>query len=84
MNAQEILDREFLTIRAKILELGASLDRIDRADNDVSADPKMINIRKALNILNDSSADRVNRVQLLFSRDYQPKWLDSFQLQPRF
>ena len=30
MNSKQILDREFLEIRAKILEVAAALDRIER------------------------------------------------------
>ena len=30
MNSEQILDREFLEIRAKILEVAAALDRLDR------------------------------------------------------
>ncbi len=32
LTAAATLEREFLTIRAKILEIAASLDRLDRAD----------------------------------------------------
>ena len=35
MTATEILDSVFLETRAKLLEIGASLDRITRADDDV-------------------------------------------------
>ncbi len=33
MPAAEVLDREFLEIRAKILEIAASLDRLDRGED---------------------------------------------------
>ena len=46
MNSKQILDREYLTLRAKILEIAASLDRIERADGDVSDDDRVNEVRK--------------------------------------
>ena len=84
MNAKQILDREFLEIRARILELAACLDRLERADGDVADEQQMISIRKGLEILTDGESDRANRFQLLFSRDYEENWLEEFQVQARF
>jgi hypothetical protein len=36
LDAPEVLNREFLEVRAKILEIAAVLDRIDRAEGAVS------------------------------------------------
>lgn len=80
MNSLEILQGQFLEMRARILELAASLDRIDRADGDVSDETAIIKIRQGIEILGDTAADRAKRVQLLFSRDYQPNWADNFKL----
>ena len=84
MNSSQILEREFLEIRAKILSLAASLDRIDRADGDVSHEQNMINIRKGLEIACEKQPNRAERVQLLFSRDYQEHWAREYQLEARF
>ena len=83
MNSSQILEREFLEMRAKILELAASLDRIDRADGDVSDEPKTIGIRKGIEILSEMQTDRAERVQLLFSREYHENWEEDFQLEAR-
>lgn len=77
MNSSEILQRQFLEMRARILELAASLDRIDRAEGDVSDEQPMIKLRRGIEILADLDADRAKRVQLLFSRDYHANWAEN-------
>jgi hypothetical protein len=73
--APQTLNREFLEIRAKILELAASLDRLDRGDGDVEADPRMKLVRGGLQILTEpADADRAERLQLLFSQPYEDGW----------
>ncbi len=84
MNSSQILEREFLEMRARILELAASLDRIERADGDVSDDAGMTKLREGLKLLCDGQPDRAARAQLLFSRPYQQDWQQEFQIQPRF
>ena len=83
MNSKQILDREFLEIRAKILQVAASLDRIDRADGDVGSDEKLELLCKGVSILMSDSPDRAEQVQLLFSRDYDETWQDAFQMSAR-
>ncbi len=83
MNSKEILDREFLEIRAKILEVGAALDRIQRAEGDVSADPKMNLISKAIELVGTVQLHRAERIQLLFSREYDLAWQEKFELTSR-
>ncbi len=83
MNSKQILDREFLEIRAKILQIAASLDRIDRADGDVDEDEKLELLRKGILILMSDSPDRAEQVQLLFSREYDESWREAFQFAAR-
>lgn len=85
MNSQQILDREFLDIRAKILEVAAALDRIDRAQGSVDNDPRMTLISDAIKIVDADQSDpiRAERVQLLFSREYDAKWLEEFAIASR-
>ncbi len=78
MNAQQILDREFLELRAKILELAASFDRLDRASGAVEDDPRYRQLQQALQALSPGQRDRAKQVQLLFSRDYQEDWRKQF------
>ena len=83
MNSNQILDREFLEIRAKILEVGAALDRIDRADGDVSDDQRMRLIQDAIQIVASNDPHRAERIQLLFSREYDEAWQEKFEITSR-
>jgi hypothetical protein len=74
LDAPEVLDREVLEIRARLLHVAASLDRLGRAEGAVNDDPRLANIHKALAILADGRPDRAERIQLLFSRAYEPDW----------
>ncbi len=73
-SAQAVLDREFLEIRARILELGAALDRLDRAEGSVASDVRRVKIDEALKRLTDGSADRAESVQHIFSIPYEDGW----------
>lgn len=83
MNSKQILDREFLELRAKILQIAASLDRMDRSDGDLGSEEKLERLYKGLSILMSDSPDRAEQVQLLFSRDYDESWRESFQIAAR-
>jgi hypothetical protein len=74
--ASKALDAYFLDARARLLDLAAILDRIGRGPGGagLSADPRLANIRKALEVLADESAGRAERVQKIFSLDYDPTW----------
>ena len=78
--AAEILDREYLEIRAKILELAASFDRLDRAEDSVDGDPRLSLIHEAMQVLQETLDDRAEQVQLIFSRQYQDDWREKFAL----
>lgn len=78
MPAPQVLNRDFLEIRAKILELAASFDRLDRGDGDVNDDPRLRQIRAGLAALADGRADRAERVQMIFSQSYEDGWRKKF------
>ena len=80
MPAPAVLDREFFEVRAKILEIAASLDRLDRGEGAVGGDRRMDLIRKGLQILSSDRPNRAEEVQLLFSRKYENEWRQSFGL----
>lgn len=82
LDAPEVLNREFLEIRARLLQVAASLDRLDRAEGDMSADPRILKIREALEILAGDEADRAERIQLVFSRPYESGWKATFGHKP--
>lgn len=73
-DAAERFSREFLGIRARLVELAAALDRIDRGQGSVASDPRMDQIQRTLAILAGSTADRASQVQMVFSLPYDPQW----------
>ena len=78
MPAQKVIDREFLEIRAKILELAASFDRINRGDGSIDGDPRLDLIFEGLKLISEDQPGRAERVQLLFSRMYSESWRDEY------
>jgi hypothetical protein len=76
--AAECLDREFLEIRARLLQLAAALDRVERAAGDVSEDPRLAKIAEALAVLAGAGDDRAEQIQLIFSRPYTEDWRKRF------
>ncbi len=79
---EKIFDETFLTIRSKLIEVAAALDRIERAaDGAASHDPRRARIDEALQIVMSSdSPDRAKRLQQLFSRPYDSQWRREFGL----
>jgi soluble cytochrome b562 len=78
--AEQIVTDEFLVARAKILELAATLDRIERARGDVDDSRHMQLLTHGMQILCDDEVDKAKRVQLLMSREYDPKWIDTMSI----
>ncbi len=74
--AAEVLERDFPAIRHQILNVAAALDRIARAEGGdaVGEDARMVKIREAIEVLGESGESRAERVQLVFSRAYDPQW----------
>jgi hypothetical protein len=80
MTASELLDREYLELRAKIVELAAGFDRLDRAEGSVEQDPRRELLRHGVQALQRTAPDRAEQVQLIFSRPYEPDWRQQFGL----
>jgi len=76
--AAEILEREFLTTRSRLIDLAAALDRLDRANGSVADDPRMGQIRRSLEILAGEVADRAEQLQRLFSLPYREDWREEY------
>jgi len=74
LDAPEVLNREFLEIRARILQIAASLDRLDRAAGDAGDDPRIDRLQKALAVLSGEGPDRAEQIQMTFSRQYEHDW----------
>ena len=73
MPASQVLDREFLQLRAKILELAASFDRLDRGAP-LPEDTRLNLLHQGIQIVLSDDPDRAERLQRLFSREYDPNW----------
>lgn len=80
MTAAQVLDREFLEIRAKVLELAASFDRLHRAEGAVAGDPRLSLIQEAIDVLQSDADDRAEQVQLIFSLHYDDEWQKKFDM----
>lgn len=81
--SSEILSQEFLLARAKILEIAAFFDRLDAPSQGAipegTAQRRQHDLlRAACQIVTDDQADKAARMQLLFSREYNPHWRDEF------
>jgi hypothetical protein len=74
--AAKALDAYFLEARAKLLDLAAILDRIGRGRDAAAVleDPRLVKVRKALEVLLDLSGGRAERVQQIFSLEYESGW----------
>jgi hypothetical protein len=77
-DATDLMNREFLQIRARLLELAAAFDRIARAPGNVVGDPRLVQIHRALELLNSETPNRAEQLQRIFSREYDPTWRESF------
>lgn len=80
---QKALDQFYLEARARILEVAATLDRIDRGSAASPDDPRLGLLHQAIHVLNQSTSrpatDRAEQLQLLFSRQYDAQWLAKFE-----
>jgi hypothetical protein len=74
----EVLEQEFLPSRAKILEVGAALDRLDRASGSLASDSRRAQIHAAIQVLLRPENDRAEQIQLIFSRQYKDDWREKF------
>ena len=83
LTAQEILNREFLEIRSRVLELAAAFDRLERADGSVADDPRLVRLREALRAVIELPEARAERVQMIFSRPYDENWQRTTNGKPR-
>lgn len=75
-SATDVLNRHFLEMRADLIALAATLDRIGRADgaDKTADDPRLARIREAIRLLESADVNRAERVQMAFSLPYEPEW----------
>ena len=75
-SASEVFDQVYLDIRAGLLVLGASLDRVDRGEGSelIEGDVRREKIQSGLEILASPGRNRAEQIQVLFSDPYQSGW----------
>jgi hypothetical protein len=75
-DSTRVLDHDFLETRCKILEIAATLDRIDRAParHGEHPDPRLGQLRRAVEALLEPGPGRAETVQHIFSLEYEPRW----------
>lgn len=78
LNAKDVLDREWLTVRACLIEVAAALDRIDRAEGSVADDPRLNQIGRSFDLLAHQSGNRAEQLQMAFSLSYEPQWRERY------
>ncbi len=75
-NASAVLDRIYLDVRCRLLDIAAALDRMERAEgaDDVRDDPRLKQLLDGVAILASGESDRAERIQMLFSDAYVSGW----------
>ncbi len=68
---QQVADRYFLEHRARLIDIAAFLDRVDRAGGMASlgSDHRMAALYEALDVLSDWRGDRAGRILAIFSNN---------------
>jgi hypothetical protein len=81
-DATAVLEKDFLETRCKILEIAATLDRVDRAParHGEHPDPRLSQLRQAIEALLEPGPGRAETVQRIFSLPYNPGWRDRMNL----
>jgi hypothetical protein len=74
--APRALDQYFLEARSKLLDLAAFLDRVGRGENTdaIDADPRAGKIDRALEVLLSEETNKAERIQQIFSLEYDASW----------
>ena len=69
MTRTEVIDAYFMEHRAKLIDVAAFLDRLERAASDGDVDFRESSFHRALEILSDGQPQRAARILSLLSDD---------------
>jgi hypothetical protein len=72
--ARDVLDREFLTMRCHLLDLAAAIDRVSRADDQATDDPRWRQLQQAIGVIASPDGNRAEQVQMTLSLPYDGNW----------
>lgn len=76
---EELAQREWPTLRARLVDVAAALDRIDRLGESEAAANARIDAERMLHeILRPGDAERAERVLTMLSRRYDTSWRERF------
>lgn len=68
LSQQQLIDEYFMEMRARLLDVAAFLDRLDRStERNGDEDFRLAAMRLALRMLAEATTDRVYSLQMLFS-----------------
>lgn len=67
MTTMQIVDEYFLENRAKVLDLAAFLDRLDRSADGEDGDFRVEAMKRAITVLLDAGPGRARRVHMILS-----------------
>lgn len=80
-SSEQVVEQEYLQMRAKILEIAAFLDRVDpSAEISATTESKLEMLRLGCELLLDVEGEKAARVQLLFSRPYDAQWRQTMKV----
>jgi len=76
LTAEQIFEDVFLQTRAKLLEVAATLDRLERAAGAeaVESDSRMGQIRQGIDLIHGGTGNRAEQLQIIFSDPYDESW----------
>lgn len=72
--AARVLDQFLLDTRSRVLDVAAALDRLGRGTGSADGDPRVEQLRRAVQVLLGPETGRAERVQQIFSLPYDPDW----------
>ena len=72
--AIDVFNREFLSLRCRLLDLAAAIDRVNRADGQVADDPRWRQLQQAIGVVASPEGNCAERVQMSFSLPYNQDW----------
>lgn len=81
-DAADVLNRDFLDTRSRILEVAAALDRLDRAPGRAGDPPdrRLAQLRQAIEALLEPGPGRAETIQRLFSLEYDGNWQEKYEI----
>jgi len=78
--ALDVFNREFLTMRCRLIDLAAAIDRVGRADGQVADDPRWRQLQQAIGVIASPDGNRAERVQMTFSLPYVENWRHGYEV----